>query len=114
MDGKTFLALWGSIGKWKGIVLGLIGDEGGINCPLCEEFCNEDLDHLNCLNCPVYLETGLSMCEGTPYPDWTEHWHDEHAVTEKERNRDIPWYTECLECTKLAEEMVAFLEGLLP
>jgi len=57
-----------SVEKWENIVDGTGVDHGTQNCPLCQEFYDD-----NCEGCPVAEETGYDMCQYTPYFDWDEY-----------------------------------------
>lgn len=101
MDPKTLAALRGSIAKWRAIVDGTGTDQGPQNCPLCQMFLVREgnlLDNPRCNGCPIYHETGLTSCDGTPYDNYTlaEEDHDEPTMAEA------------------AEAELAFLVSLLP
>lgn len=99
------LALRGSVEKWDRIIDGKSDDMGTSNCPLCRKF-HSRYNHKNeCEGCPVHTKTGLTNCEGTPYPKFREH------VVKKHGKR--AWMrVHCDECKKIAGEMKSFLKSL--
>ena len=101
MDANTLAALRGSIAKWRAIVDGTGTDRGPQNCPLCQMFLvrrNDLMAPPLCNGCPVYRETSLPGCEGTPY--------DNYLLAEEDR--DEPAMADA------AADEVAFLVSLLP
>ena len=96
MDEKTLTALRGSIEKWRQIEAGTLEDRGPDNCPLCQEFIEN-----NCVGCPVSAQTGRGGCVGTPYEAW-----DDAAYIVNIANTP--------ELVALARAEREFLESLLP
>ncbi len=92
-------AIEGSIQKWESILASTGKDEGGKNCPLCQNISG-------CDECPIRKKTGRSQCGKTPYAKWCSHQQKEHGVL---NDRQIL----CPECAKLAYEEVMFLKELL-
>lgn len=50
-------------GKWTLLVEEPLADEP--TCVLCAEY-------LSCSSCPVMVESGSRLCDGTPYRGWDE------------------------------------------
>jgi len=103
MDAKTLEALKGSIKKWEKIVGGTEIDNGRLNCPLCELF-----EDKRCLGCPVFEQTAVSGCDGTPYEKWINHQEYRHF-----ENSGV-WMVYCPTCKELAQKELDFLRSLLP
>ena len=102
-----------SIEKWEGIIAGTETDRGGLNCPLCIEYCNEDDDddeehYYTCLGCVVYQKTGEDQCGNSPWEDWNRHHNEKHSTILRGMNHEI----ECKECERLAEAELEFLISL--
>jgi len=53
MNKRTRTALEGSIKKWENIVALKGGDNGVVNCPLCQEFYAGPEDGESCDACPI-------------------------------------------------------------
>ena len=68
MNKTTLTALRGSIKKWKDIADGVGEDKGPDNCPLCKKF----RLYTWCSACPVFAESGIGGCQGTPYIEWNK------------------------------------------
>jgi hypothetical protein len=81
------VALDGSIAKWQGIVSAFVEADGtdeapdytedGLkDCPLCIEFNRpsrarrNDPDDPQCKGCPIFADTSVNRCDGTPYDEW--------------------------------------------
>ena len=102
MEKETLEALKGSIWKWEKIVEGTGRDEGVTNCPLCTIFY---FNKEHCKDCPVYIKTGLSGCDGTPYEEW---------------DKEVEWITNVGKKAATAKQKAAaqrevdFLKSLLP
>jgi len=76
MDSVTKKALQGSIEKWEKVVSGEISAReatNSINCPLCRLF-SKGL--ALCISCPVWEDTCLSECKGTPFVEFSRAWLD--------------------------------------
>jgi len=101
MDKKTLKALKKSIRKWEKIVAGEGEDRGCDNCALCKLFAEYE-----CAGCPVYVETGETSCQGTPFHEWARH-HEEKHLTGVLKIK-------CPECKELAQKELEFLKSLLP
>jgi len=102
MTEKALKALRGSIKKWEKIVNGKGEDNAAANCPLCEEFLEE-----NCVECPIAIIT-VPFCEASPYVDWCTHQYDIHNKIR------TPHIVICPRCKKLAGKELKFLQKLLP
>ncbi|MCK5132420.1 MAG: hypothetical protein KAR40_09760 [Candidatus Sabulitectum sp.] len=107
MKKKDVELVKGSIGKWLEIKRSTKGSERGPkDCSLCIEYHEND-----CEGCVVKEHTGKIFCDGTPFPRWWVHQKDEHGARIGSSNHR---HINCDECTKLANEMLGFLVGLLP
>jgi len=98
------VALAASALKWMDIIdmAGFAVDAGQDNCPLCSLYREG-----GCARCPVFLQTGKKLCEGTPYHDWwTHHW------LEHNQWHDLTLHPECPECRILAYNELNFLLSL--
>jgi hypothetical protein len=84
MDDETLTALRGSIAKWEGIVAGTDVDRGASNCPLCQLFRPQGAYNSPCRGCPVYQDTGLKGCEGTPYDHYNSDGEGAKALAQAE------------------------------
>lgn len=98
-------ALAASVLKWLDILNmeDFAMDAGHENCPLCGLY----REH-GCIRCPVFIQTGKKLCEGTPQRDWwTHHWlvHNQW--------HDLVLHPECPECRILANNELNFLISLL-
>jgi len=66
-------ALDGSIVKWQDIVAGDAIDKGDEDCPLCRHYRHNRTNmQANCDECPVSIDTGESLCQGSPYDQWLD------------------------------------------
>lgn len=66
-------ALLGSIKKWENIRDGLAKDNGLKDCPLCQLYYlppEKDPEYLRCKKCPIFIDTGMNLCQGSPYYNW--------------------------------------------
>lgn len=80
MDQRTRDALEGSIEKWRKIAACKGEDHGTNNCPLCLMFYKKVQLAADdggswtgrCHGCPVYENTELHCCDGTPYDAWVQ------------------------------------------
>jgi hypothetical protein len=94
-------ALEGAIQKWVLIESGGGVDLGSNNCPMCLLYMRGG----RCGNCPIFLYTGYSWCNKTPYDKWSIHHIDEGMIR-------YPMTVNCEECRTIAQDMVKFLESL--
>ena len=109
MNASTLKALKGSIEKWEKICEGTREDQGMANCPLCAAFADCRSTATRCFKCPVFLKTGHSGCQSTPYMKWNRHQEEVHDC---EQNM---WLREdCPGCSKFARAELKFLRSLLP
>ena len=104
---REVTAIEGSIGKWENIRHSNGADEGGRNCPMCQEFYNVYLEA--CGACPVFKVTGREGCAGTPYNAWGPHHRDNHMdLADSVRMKD-----ECPACKRFATQELNFLKDVL-
>jgi hypothetical protein len=108
MDSETLAALDGSIRKWEAIVAGTGIDDGCDNCPLCKVFYyfSHHKGRTYCDGCPIYLDTGITGCERTPYDAWCEEWG---LNTILGHNGEINIFAQ-----ELAQDMLDYLRSLRP
>jgi hypothetical protein len=103
MDDDTLKDLKGSIGKWYAIAFEGGVDSGIFNCDLCKKF-----SRINCEGCPVYEDTGLKGCKGTPYITWDNYINN---------LSDLSTYKRCVfneKSKQLAINMLNYLRSLVP
>ena len=100
MNRETLKALRGSIKKWEGVVAGTTADYGGDNCPLCALFFYKSA----CRGCPVYEDTKIDACRGSPFIDWFE----------ATRSHGYPRYARDDESVMCAVLELEYLKSLLP
>lgn len=83
----------GSIEKWERVVIHhQTGGEkntdgtGGRDCPLCckynKYFSLTPQSEGNCVQCPIYLDTGEKECGGVPYEDYQEMYNGDASHEE--------------------------------
>ncbi len=112
MKRETLVAVKGSVNKWKNIDEGHVDDNGGTNCNLCQRFgdlCTRKEDG-KVEKCPVYIFTGETGCDKTPYSTWSNHQgrvHDSHHHPHLK-------FIDCKRCSVLVKQEIAFLEALIP
>jgi len=90
-----------AVGKWEDIVHGGGEDGGADNCSLCQEFADED-----CEKCPIKLDTGEIMCDGTPYKDWAAH----HNLDHKQPHVPYKIQEGCEMCEELAQKQLDYMK----
>lgn len=84
--------------KWRDIIKGIGIDYGDRNCKLCQKA-------QVCKYCPVFDNTGVEECRGTPYKDWKNHFINHAYYKGKPRVIDE-------EAKRLAKNMQRFLYAL--
>lgn len=58
------------------------------SCSLCREYLlNAGMD--SCKKCPIYEETGQTVCSGTPYQEALAEYYNSSSVSERTRMRDF-------------------------
>ena len=73
---EVIKAIKGSIRKWRRVIFFIEADDAWHNCPLCYLFLGSKLTDTDfCINqgqkCPIYKQTGKSLCNGSPYGDFS-------------------------------------------
>lgn len=103
MPAATLEALRGSIAKWEAIVAGHGLEHGPDDCPLCQlfHFSYRKDGQRTCVGCPVMDRTGNSLCDGSPYDDYSAA-EDADEDDSEERMEQA------------AKEELDFLKSLLP
>jgi len=114
MNKRTLTALIRSRNKWVKVWKHNGVDKGAYNCSLCTLFhpSKQDYDTLICVDCsgcPVAEKVGDSLCQGTPYNKWAEHFEKKHVDVEP-----FTLYNGCKTCENLAKTETLFLDKLLP
>jgi hypothetical protein len=124
MTKKAEKALRKSIEHWKRMRGNMgCGDRPlSSDCALCREFADKteyrDTDwgtiEVGCVGCPIAARVGRSGCVDTPYARAHRAWSIARMfrMTYGESNPDTR--TSVVEWNRAAEDMIAFLESLLP
>lgn len=98
-DEQTMAALKDSIAHWRRMEEGESDNESpsGRHCALCKTFVKKNN---SCWGCPVMSATGLESCQGSPWLDANEKFH-QYGMKRKE----------FIDAARKERE---FLESLLP
>lgn len=109
MNAKTLKALKGSIQHWNRLATGKRKKREGLgcsHCDLCKLYIYNQKDSPTggdmCVGCPVYEETGLKSCFGSPY-------HRASLIL-----RDVGYDMDHELFKEAAREELEFLKSLLP
>lgn len=77
---------------WDRVIQG-VDRPNAQSCSLCQEYLlNAGMD--SCKKCPIYEETGQTVCSGTPYPEAFSEYYNSSSVSERTRMRDFLWELE--------------------
>lgn len=94
------ISISNSVKKWEDIVNEVGIDNGYLNCPLCQEYYDENT--FSCGDCPIVKKSGEQHCWNTPYVEWKNHIENEHNNNEKK--------IYCEKCKELAQKELDFLK----
>lgn len=105
MNSETVQAIKESIAHWERMRDDpKCGEQPTVGfCALCEMFLDEARENC-CSGCPVFEETGLLMCQGSPYPRASLAWYNLERWGEKY----LPAWQQA------AQAEIDFLKSLLP
>lgn len=103
---KWWLALLGTVEKWRLVCYEGGEDRGAYNCPLCLVK-DENGNDQDCGNCPIG-STGAWSCGRTPHDAWLNH----HLRTYGHSGGSLRVKPGCVECQRLAEEELDYLCGI--